>query len=494
MKKKKKLIFLGIIIFIIIIVIIRFIIINNTEKNSINDFSSVKELIEYDGHKYITMQNSTDEEYDKDIYLIFSKPTINNDGTTNKNLYEIVISHVAGKLKGQNFRMIDQEKNICISIKFNEDGEVSYYTINNDGNYWEHIKTNYQIDNYSEEQITNAIVESSILENIINANWIYKNVNLGSMDSKVDNYEIYYDEGYKVKKIGSEIYNIVFTKNYAQEIITSITTTTSVENVENILGKPTYEDSTLDVPVIGYKCQDFYIFFSDDEVSVYHPDKYNENDSKSFGKLVTELNETGDMNTFLNKLTDLYPNYNSFYTDDGYVNIVYSLQGFEVTFGAPKNNGITIYNNFKGNVTNDITIEDIRENKKIPANVYTKLETNLVYDMEGDRTQADNFNRNPYDEAYLVQTNEYTVRRSENNYSFYSRNKNKIDSLLAISNLTNMISYDEHTFIYGVKNDGIYIYDAEQMKTNKVVEGQGNFNIEKLEENVIYYDGKQINL
>ena len=42
-------------------------------------------------------------------------------------------------------------------------------------------------------------------------------------------------------------------------------------------------------------------------------DEYNEENSKEFGKLVTELNKTGDANTFLNKLTDLYPNYETFY-------------------------------------------------------------------------------------------------------------------------------------------------------------------------------------
>ena len=491
MKKKKVLIILTIILIIAIITIRISIIDANKPKTSINDFSSVKELIEFDGHTYISMQNSTEEGYEKDIYISFSKPTINEDGETNKNLYEIVISHVAGMLKGQNFRMIDTEKNVVVKIKFDENKNVNFYTINDDSKYWEHIKSNHQIDNYTNEPLTSMTITSQVLANIINNNWIYNNINLGTKESAVDNYEIYFDEGYKVRKLGSEIYNIIFTKNYTSELLSGINTTTRVENVENILGKPTYEDDNNGI--IGYKCEYFYIFFTGDEISIYHPDEYNEQDSKKFGELVTELNKTGDMNTFLNKLTNLYPNYASYYTNNNYVNIVYPLQGFEVTMGASNNNGITIYNNFQGYITDSITINDLKQNKQMPANVYTRLDTNLVFSEEMQRKIMDDFNRNPYDGAYLIQTDDYTIRNQNNTYIFYSRDKTKVDSTLTINNFNNMVSYNQTTFVYGVTNDGIYVYNAESMTSSKIAEGQGNFNIDKIENNTIYYDNTSVN-
>lgn len=492
MKKKKVLIIFTIILILLIIVIARIIINVNKPKTSINDFSSVKELIEFDGHTYISMGDSTEEGYDKDIYISFSKPTVNDDGSTNKGLYEIVISHVAGMLKGQNFRLIDTDKNIVVKIQFDENDNVNVYTINDDAKYWEHIKSNYQIDNYTNETLTSMTITSQILANIINNNWTYNNINLGTRESTVDNYEIYFDEGYKVRKLGSEIYNIIFTKNYTSELLRGINTSASVQNVENILGKPTYEDDNNGI--IGYKCEYFYIFFTGDEISIYHPDEYNEQDSKKFGELVTELNKTGDMNTFLNKLTNLYPNYASYYTNNNYVNIVYPLQGFEVTMGASNNNGITIYNNFQGYITDSITINDLKQNKQMPANVYTRLDTNLVFSEEMQRKETDDFNRNPYDEAYVLVTEDYSVINNRETYSFYSRDKTKIDSSLAISNFTNMIAYNQTTFIYGVQNDGIYIYNAENLSQTKIVEGQGNFKIDRIENNTIYYDNTSVNL
>lgn len=490
MKKKKVLIILAIIL--IIIVIARIVINTNKPKTSINDFSSVKEIVEFDGHTYIGMGDSTEDGYEKDIYINFSKPTINEDGEANENLYEIVISHVAGMLKGQNFRLIDTDKNIVVKIKFDENGNVNLYTINDDAKYWEHIKTNHQIDNYTNEPLTNMTVTSQILANIINNNWIYNNINLGTKESTVDNYEIYFDEGYKVRKLGSEIYNIIFTKNYTLELLRGINTTTSVENVENILGNPTYKDDNNGI--IGYKNNYFYIFFTGDEISIYHPDKYNEQDSKRFGEIVTELNKTGDMNTFLNKLTNIYPNYASYYTNNNYVNIVYPLQGFTVTMGATSNNGITLYSNFQGNITDSITINDLMQNKQMPANVYTRLGTNLVFSEEMQRKEADNFNRNPYDEAYILVTEDYSVINNRETYSFYSRDKTMIDSSLAISNFTNMIAYNQTTFVYGVQNDGIYVYNAENMSRTKITEGQGNFKIDRIENNTIYYDNTSVNL
>ena len=329
-------------------------------------------------------------------------------------------------------------------------------------------------------------ITSQILANIINNNWTYNNINLGTRESTVDNYEIYFDEGYKVRKLGSEIYNIIFTKNYTSELLRGINTSASVENVENILGKPTYEDDNNGI--IGYKCEYFYIFFTGDEISIYHPDEYNETKSKRFGNIVTELNKTGDMNTFLNRLTNLYPNYASYYTNNNYVNIVYPLQGFEVTMGASSKNGITLYSNFQGNITDSITIDDLKQNKQMPANVYTRLDTNIIFAEEKTRKAQDEVYRTPYDGAYVVQTDDYTVIGNNNIYNFYSRDKSKIDTSLVINNLSSILAHNQVEFVYGIKDEGIYLYNAETQEKRRIINGQGDFDIKKIENNRIYYD------
>ena len=91
-------------------------------------------------------------------------------------------------------------------------------------------------------------------------------------------------------------------------------------------------------------------------------------------------------------------------------------------------------------------------------------------------------------------TEDYSVINNRETYSFYSRDKTKIDSSLAISNFTNIIAYNQTTFVYGVQNDGIYVYNAENLSRTKIVEGQGNFKIDRIENNTIYYDNTSVNL
>lgn len=488
MKKVVKFTIIFLFIILLILVIKRIIEYKVMPKNSVDDFATIKEIVEFDGHKYIDTKDSLDENCKKDIYVNFSKPTINEDGTTNKNLYEILISHVAAKMTNQKFRLLDEEKNLIITVNSKEDGTASY-TINNEANYWENIYSKFQIENWKNDNISDLTIVSPILSDIVNNNWIYNQVNLGTKESTIDNYEIFFDEGYKVRKIGSEIYNIVFTKDYRSPVIENISTLTKMEDVEKNLGIPTFKNEEFNI--IGYKSNSIYIFFSEDEISVYPVEKYNEEDSKKFGKIFSELNKTGDIETFLNKLTDLYPDYESYYNINDFIKISYPLKGFEVTLGASNNNGITIYKNFQGQITEDISIDDLKSNEKVPVNVNIQLNNNLVFETEISRITQDEFYRNPYDEAFMIQTELYTVIEKNNNYCFYSRNKENIDSSLNINNFTNMLNYSDTIFIYGVKDDGIYMYNAKDTNLTKIIDGKGEFNLEKVENNMIYFDGKE---
>ncbi len=488
---KKKLITILIIFLVILLVIIRLIVNISKEKNSIKDFGTIRELVEYDGHKYISQKKSEEEGFERDIYIQFSNEPITSDGISNQGLYEILIKHISEKVSGHNFKIIDEEKNIIIRIKY-EDNKVSTYTINNDSKYWKNLLTDYETKRVSQERTTNFTINSSILANLINNNWEYDKLNIGTKDSECDNYNIYLDEGYKIRTINSKIYNIVFTKNYNQKIINQIGVGTSFNQIQSTLGEITYRSDTGDI--IGYKGIEMYVFFSEDEISIYPVSKYSESDSNKFGSIVTELNKTGDTNTFLNKLTDIYPDYATYYKEESYVNIIYPQRGFEVIIGADQNNGITLYSNFQGKVTDTVTISDIINNSKAPTNVYLDLEKNLLMRAEEARVEGDYIKRNPYVGMAKLETDKYSVLENENKYSFYSVDKTQIDSELKVENISSIINYGQTMFIYGVKNDGIYLYNAENRNTRKLHSGQGNFEITKIENNVIYYDNTTLQL
>ena len=154
---------------------------------------------------------------------------------------------------------------------------------------------------------------------------------------------------------------------------------------------------------------------------------------------------------------------------------------------------LTIYSNFIGHITDNITIDDLKNGGSIPTNIFIQLSKNSVLNTESMRLSEDEFYRNPYDELSFLKTNEYSITFENNIYLFYSNDKKNIDSEIIINNLTNMVNYNDYIFIYGVKNEGLFSYNAKNLEKKQIVKGTGEFKIEKIEENKIYYDNKVIN-
>ena len=113
MKKKKKLIIIIICIVIIVFLVLGnlFSYLKNKNKtyNSINDFDSIKELVEYYGCDYKTTKNSSEDGFSKDIYLSFMTNPIDENGNTNKDSYENIIKLVGIKML-DNFKIIDEDR------------------------------------------------------------------------------------------------------------------------------------------------------------------------------------------------------------------------------------------------------------------------------------------------------------------------------------------------------------------------------------------------
>ncbi len=499
MKKKKKLI-ISILIIIILLILLgnlfSYLINKNKSYNSIDDFNSVKELVEYYGCKYKSTKKSKEEGYVKDIYLSFMDDPIDKEGNTNDLLYKNVIELVSAKII-DNYRIIDEDRNLIVRVKVRENKTISF-TINNVKNYFENLRSLYTLENVKRENISNINITSRELQNIINNNWIRRNVNLGEKTSSCENYDLYWNNGYKIRTINNKIYNIVFIKNYQGEVLQGITTGMNNETIRNILGTPTYEDYS-ELEVIGYKLENIYAFFADGEISIYRTDEYNEEENKKFASLITKLFKDKNYNSFLSELTELYPDYSTYTQENDYINIKYPLRGFEISLGNNIKNGITIYNNFKGNITEDISIDDVKNNMQLPANTYLNLTRNLVFDDELDRANEDLFIRESYDSDTLekgnfAQSDEYTVYFNDlyNVYTFYSTNKNNQDFELRVQNATGIYKLTNNIFVYGVANDGIYLIDAYSKKTNKLINSNEANVIDRVENNIIYYDDKMV--
>ena len=53
---------------------------------------------------------------------------------------------------------------------------------------------------------------------------------------------------------------------------------------------------------------------------------------------------------------------------------------------------------------------------------------------------------------------------------------------------------DDYNFVYGVENNGIYVYNAKLRKYVTIVTGKGEFEIKGYENNILKYDDKTIKI
>ncbi len=493
MRNKKTIIIISIaIIFIILFLIVAIILINNkkTEITSVKDFLNVKELVEYYDCTYISMEKSKEEGYNKDLNIVFSINPIEQDGTSNKLKYERIISSVGAKMNNKDFRIIDQSKNLIIRVKFFEQGKASY-TINNDTDYFEHLLSNYSIDNELKEDLTDIQINSRILSQIMNKNWQTVGLNLGTIDSTVDKYDIYFDEGYKIRKVNGKVFNIVFDKKYSDNVVNNLKADSKFEDIQNVLGQATYSNEIeTGTNVIGYKAENLYVFFTGEEISIY-PNQAIDNQAE-FADLITKFIEERNVQNFLSKLTDIWPDYWEYTIDGSYINIKYPLKGVEIE--SNENNSVTIrfYNNYTGNVTNDKTIQDIKENKVLPAFVNVSFNENMVNIAEQIRISGDDISRNPLEYESTIINEKYTVYLQEDKCEFYSRDKENIDSIINVTGLNNIYQLNDTVFVYSIEGKGIYIYEASQMKTTQIVSGTDQYKINEVKDNTIYYDNTSI--
>lgn len=505
---KKEVSLIKIILIMLIILVISFlafVIIKNINKNktSMDDFKSIKEIVEYLESEYISETNRISS-YSTIVKLKFKYLPYNEDGTSNENYYNKMIGMIANFKKYSNFILQDDENGINVKVECNQGAKtITSIYINDVLNYFAKKDNETQVESLTVINNINVNVNSNVLKGLIENNWIYSERLFGSKDSRYEGYDIFFDEGIKVKRIenqvltdngsGNKIYNLIFTKKYNEKIINNITVTTSLQDIVSILGTPQFGE--VDNNIIGYKTDKFYIFFnSNNEVSIYRIENPNK---EEFSKIVTNfINERNSVN-LVSRLMELWPDYDS-YTENKEKNskeLLYTLYGIRIQFNVDNEHGVILYSNFSGKVTEDVDFSQIlNKSKEIPKYVYIKNQDS-VYLAEMNR--AFRF----IDTQFMEQTDKFIAKvepisnNSENlSVKFISKTDEYPDSELA--NFVNTYKWvNDVNFVYSRKGNGIYVYNVATKDEKIVIEGNDNFNITNYENNTITYDNdKKISL
>ena len=218
-KRKKRIIIITIVILLLLIslaIIFRQKDSDNESENTIQNtegFSSIEEALEMFDCKLIREKELNEEDFKLEIYLEFAKDLYTN-GVDNETYFKNICQVLAEVLDFENFKLIDEKKEIAIHVVNSKDSEVLVAMfINGDSNYFGNQNSRNTLKNYKRTKITNMQIQSPILINLINSDWYTKQVNFGTKDNEENNYSIYEDERIKIRSIARKVYNIIFTEN-----------------------------------------------------------------------------------------------------------------------------------------------------------------------------------------------------------------------------------------------------------------------------------------
>lgn len=311
---------------------------------ALTDFKSIEEVALYLNCKFIKQEDSKIENIDYNVYMELPVK-FEGQSSENKSFAEKLIQFSAYVLKYKNFVIQDEKNGTSITVICNEEkGLVTTYYINNTENYFD---LNESKENIEELEIIETIkleVTSDELNQIINNKWMANNINLGTRESIYRNYDIYFDEGIEVRKVSGKIFNIIFTNRYQGTVISNLTTQSSFEEIQETLGKPQFESGRL----IGYKGENLYVFFYNNQISIYRIEEYN---TDAIAKAIEEksLNSENEK-VFVDEVKNVWKDFDIYEFDENNVKLQYTLKGICIKYDSTTKKGVIIYNNYKGKI------------------------------------------------------------------------------------------------------------------------------------------------
>lgn len=461
-----------------------------------DNLTTVKDVIEYYKSTYISEEISQKTSIYMDYYLVLKYLPYEEDDTSNEKYYNDLLTTSARVLGYRSFCMIDNKNNIEIEVSCNN-GKISKITINGIEDYFIYMDSQIALKSYEEIPITDILVDSSILNECLNRNW-ESNVYFGERTSIYDEYYIYLNEGIKVRTINNQIYNIVFNTNYKENVVNGLFPGIDFKNVKLSLGDPSFEDE--DGKIIGYKGNRIYVFFTENEISIY---RNADLDIDDFWELVDEfLAQNIDFLEFMNQLTYLWPDYSKYTYSSDSVFISYPSKGIEIKLNYDDISGILVYNNIKSSLTKvGRYLEDTNFVSRLKIDSIFEAENRRINSIELDKKKCQEYMESLDDEIKNIigESMNYEiypeVDTSGNIYSMKFISKDSKHANREINDsIDSYLWVTSDYFIYSKPKKGIYFFDLTTGNVKRLVSGDKEYKVKGIENRVLKYDSDEITL
>lgn len=506
-KQIKAIILTGLAILAIIVIFLIIAVASVTGEKEINQninissgYDSIKQIVEHYNCEYKNDTYSKQREYPTEVDLVFKYDLYEND-ESKEDFFNKIIKDIANFVNYTNVKLIDTTRDITIEV-ICERGKIYKIIINGQEDYFIYMDSQLASTKYEKIDSINIMPDDIALIELINNNWS-SNSNFGTRESIFQNYNICFDEGIEYRKIGSNIFNVVYTKKHTGPVINGLSVGIDLDDVEDYLGKPAFKDE--DLNIIGYKGGNLYAFFTKDEISIY---RYIEYDYKDFWKLCDKfLEEELDFKEFMNELTYLWGDYSYYTYDSDYMFISYPNRGIDVKLNYEEISGIVLYNNISENI-------QVVRNYLNHTEFVSRLQLDNVFEAEKRRVETENNLETLCTEFETalkeeIENEEELITKQSYYYNYYiekDNNENTITTYFISKDGNNVnrelnepidtyVWVDNQYFIYSIFGVGLYSYNlADGVKTT-LIESNKDFKINSYSQGILRFDNsEEINL
>ena len=308
----------------------------------VGDKSTIKGVIVSNESEFIKQE-------DEKIYISSAKDLYNEDGTDNELYFEKIIDELIPFFSDKDFTIIDETKDLTIYVKYDfKDKDHKIYYNDIDDFYEKTNGENYAaVDDVKIVKGQLLFFKDHLLQLLEMNSGFFSMMSEELKDGVVskNNYTNYFDGKLSVRLApNNAVKNIVFRDGYSDEEITNkITLNSTLDEIKETLPENAF--GSVESGVLGYRTDDYYIFYYDDEISIY---AYAYKENSNFEKLLSEYIENKDLKNFVEKLTSKMKNYDYFKYDENSQSayLLYASRGIEINIKENDTKGITLYTNY----------------------------------------------------------------------------------------------------------------------------------------------------
>lgn len=311
------------------------------------ELKTVKEIIEESGSKYITESGKSILNID----VIFKYDLYDENGKSKKSYFYDIIEQIQEiEIKDKrSFSINDAEKNIEILSKYDDRKNKYIVTINKLEDFFDQVDgdTYLEVTNFKELEYSDLQINNSLIYSITNNSAYYADTILADKSRvQLENGYFSYRDGQILARLQhGKALNVIFTKDYKDEPIAigNIYADAKLSDIIKQYGQNSF--GSVRDGYLGYITQNAYVFFYEDEVSVYQHE-YKEN--SYFDDYLTEYFETNNLERLVSNFTTNWTSYfeKEYDAELGNFKISFPLRGILIDIKNNNPEGVTLYNNY----------------------------------------------------------------------------------------------------------------------------------------------------